>query len=185
MSDFDRRKAELEQARERQDCEFAEQRRVKKVFTMGQLLVRTIEHASGAPLPMSGSTTLVWPQRKMLMKGCSTRRLCVLYAMVQCDITACYLGDAHTTYTADHASHLPDIGSKALQQHLQSAAPGELLMYNEVTLKQTGPILGFALIKPYILEHLELGAKQAALNLCMSAPGTTVVTLYSTTGIIE
>jgi hypothetical protein len=108
---------------------------VMSAFDDGRLLVRTLRHRSDAPLPSTGSATLIWPHRNMTLYGPSTTRMCVLYDAGECEVIACYPLDARTTVTSDHASHHSPITMEQLRALLQAASPEQTLNYNEVTLK--------------------------------------------------
>eukprot|EP00798_Chlamydomonas_sp_ICE-L_P023494 gene23494-11967_t len=159
---------------------------IKTVFEAKRLLVRTINHVCkpGGSLPTSGSTTLVWPKRNMPLEGSSTRRLCVLYDSSDCEILKCYKEDARSTYTSDHASHAPALCMDALQKYLANANPNMILPYTEVTLQLAAAPLGFAIIEPFYIDHLEPEAKTIALNLHKAHHGTTIVHFDECQGVV-
>ena len=158
---------------------------VKAAFAAGRLLVRTIDHnCKPGGLPQTGSTTLVWPKRRIALYGKSSRRLCVLYDLADCSIKACYEEDAHTTYTADHASHVPAAGLSVVRRGLINASEHAVIMYNEVVLRRAGRVLGFGIIVPFDGENLESGAKRTALQLRNVYRGATIVTFDESCGAV-
>eukprot|EP00798_Chlamydomonas_sp_ICE-L_P003659 gene3659-13733_t len=174
------RHEQLEERVARLDAEIADIRedtnmqvdRIKDTFIDGRLMLRTIKHKC-ATLPETGSTTLVWPGRSMSLYGASTSRLAALYDLNESEILHCYPVDAHSTYTSDHASHAEPMDVEALRLQLKES--NNQLLYNEVTAKRLGAILGFALITPFIIGDMEISAKEVAIKMCRLYTGTTVV----------
>jgi hypothetical protein len=57
-------------------------------------------------------------------------------------------------------------------------------IYNEVATSQLGPVIGFAVIVPFQIRELEVGAKGAAVARVRKLAGTTIVEFCETTGVI-
>jgi hypothetical protein len=164
---------------------------MKQLFAAGRLLARTMDHVciEEEDLPTFGATTLIWPNRPMVLFGKSTRRLAALYDHDACEIGKYHPTDAHTTYTEDQASHAPTISRSELEESLlvsdEHAARPSQCLYNEVSVNRLGPVLGFALIKPYDILQLEWEAKKMALAwFDRHADTSTIVFFCETSGTV-
>ena len=149
------------------------------MFSAGKLLVRTIDHVCEHDLPQSGSTSLVWPMQPVYLMGASSRRLAALYDLDECTVQACYRKDARTNYTPDHSSHIPACTFEELVEHTKASN-----LYNEVAMSLLGPVVGFAIIVPFQISEMEVGAKGCAVTWARKLAGSTIVEFCETTGVI-